>query len=91
VLEEEYTIGNPGYRQYHYQATWKGDTVVRMEPLGNDGETGYSDFDKLETPTFYGEAGPGRLYQREHMLADTEVALAPIQLDDGALDLWMIR
>ena len=31
--EEEATIGNPGFRQYRYRVTWKGDTVVRMAPL----------------------------------------------------------
>jgi hypothetical protein len=52
VYQEEISIGNPGFRQYHYRVTWKGDTVVKMEPLGNDYETGYSDFDKRECRLF---------------------------------------
>lgn len=32
MFEEEISIGNPGFRRYRYVVTWKGDTVVRMEP-----------------------------------------------------------
>jgi hypothetical protein len=88
VRSEEVTIGNPGHRQYHYRATWKGDTVIRMEPLGNDYATAYSDFDKREVPVFYGQAGPGPIYQREAMLADAEPAPTPLHCDDGSLDFW---
>ncbi len=91
VYQEEISIGNPGFRQYHYRVTWKGDTVVKMEPLGNNYETGYSDFDKKEVACFYGKTGPGELYQREHFLVDAAPELSPIHLDDGALDFWCIR
>ena len=90
VTMEEVSIVNPGYRQYRYQVTWKGDTVVRMEPVGNDYVTGYSDFDKREAPIFYGQAGPGALYQRAALLEPCEVALSPLTTDRGALDLWLI-
>jgi hypothetical protein len=82
------TIGNPGRRQYHYRVTWKGDTVIEMMPLNNDAVTGYSDFDKREVPIFYGEEGPGRLYQRASFRDDARATHAPIHLDDGELDLW---
>jgi len=88
VFDEEVTIGNPGWRQYRYRVTWKGDTVVRMVPLGNEWETGYSDYDKRDVPIYYGEEGPGRLYQREDYLADAEPAPAAICEDTGALDFW---
>jgi hypothetical protein len=91
VSEEEASIGNPGYQQYRYRATWKGDTVVRMQPLGNTATTGYSDYDKHDVPIFYGEAGPGPLYLREHFLADVLPQPAPIHLDDGALDFWYFK
>jgi len=81
-------LGNPGFRQYHYQVRWKGDTVVRIEPLGNDYEVGYSDFEKRDVPVFYGVAGPGPLYLRDYMLDDAEPTLTPIHMDDGLLDLW---
>ncbi len=90
IWEEEIAIGNPGFRQYRYRVTWKGDTVIKMEPLGNDDRTGYSDFDKKEVPIFYSTEGPGPLYRREEMQQTAEPALAPIHLDSGALDFWFI-
>jgi hypothetical protein len=62
-----------------------------MEPVGNDYETGYSDFDKKEVACFYDKNGPGELYQREHFLADGAPELSDIHLDDGSLDFWHIQ
>lgn len=90
VWEEESVIGNPGFRQYRYRVTWKGDTVVKMEPLGNDYATGYSDFDKKEVPIFYSRVGPGPLYRREHLLHAAEPTLTPLHVDSGTLDFWFI-
>jgi hypothetical protein len=42
-----------------YRVTWKGDTVVRLEPLGNEVKTAWSDFDKKDCEVFYGKDGPG--------------------------------
>ena len=83
--------GNPGFKQWRYRVTWKGDSVVRMEPVGNDPRTGYSDFDKAEKDVYYGPAGHGPLYQRDHMLADIQPSGADIHLDDGTLDFWKIK
>lgn len=88
VKTEECVIGNPGFRQYRYQVTWKGDTVMAVEPVGNKEATGYSDFDQKPVPVFYGEDGPGPLYQRSGLPADRTPALAHIHEDSGALDLW---
>lgn len=88
VREEEFTVGNPGFRQYRYRATWKGDTVVRMTPLGNDCATGYSDYERAEVPVYYGTEGPAPLYRRDDMLAEAEPVLSPIHRDDGLLDFW---
>jgi hypothetical protein len=88
---EQVTVGNPGFRQWRYRMMWKGDTVVRMEPVGNDVRTGYSDFDKKHVEVFYGENGPGQLYRRDGMLRDVRPARAELHQDDGALDFWKIR
>jgi hypothetical protein len=88
IYEEEVSIGNPGFRHYRYRVTWKGDTVVKMQPLSNTDKTGYSDFDKRDVPIFYGEEGPGRLYQRESFLQDVQPQPAPLHEDDDKLDLW---
>jgi hypothetical protein len=87
-MTEEVEIGNPGFRHYRYRVTWKGDTVVRMEPLGPEFATGYSEFDKQEVPVFYGKEGPGPLYQREDFVKDCEPELSPLHMDDGSLDFW---
>ncbi len=91
LREEEIAIGNPGFRQYHYRVTWKGDTVVRLRPIGEAASTGFSDFDRKEVAIYYGETGPGPLYQRESLLADVEPEPSPLHGDDGALDFWFLR
>jgi hypothetical protein len=91
VRTEDIVVGNPGFRQWRYRATWKGDTVVRMEPVDNEVETGYSDFDKAKTQVYYGQNGPGRLYQRDHMLQEIQPSEAELYPDDGALDFWKIK
>ena len=90
VVTEDISVGNPGYRQWPYRVTWKGDTVVGMQALEHEVHSAYSDFDQCEREVFYGPEGPGPLYQRAHMLADTQPADAEIHLDDGGLDLWKI-
>jgi hypothetical protein len=91
LRDEEAAIGNPGFRQYRYRVTWKGDTVVRMTPLGANAKTGFSDFDGKQVEVFYGAEGPGPLYQRESMLAAAEPKPAPLHMDDGALDFWLLH
>ncbi len=85
---EEVQIGNPGFRHYRYRVHWRGDTVMAMEPLDNEYSTGYSDFEKKEVPVFYGQAGPGRLYERAALLETSQPELAPLHLDDGKLNFW---
>jgi hypothetical protein len=88
VRDEEVRIENPGFKQYRYRVTWKGDTVVRMTYLGDHVETGFSDFDKKQVPVFYGSEGPGPLYQRDYLLEQIEPAPASLHIDDGSLDFW---
>jgi hypothetical protein len=90
VVTEEVSVGNPGFRQWRYRVTWKGDTVVRVEPVGNEVKTAWSDFDKRDREVFYGKDGPGPLYQREHMLSDGRPAESLLHMDNGGLDLWRI-
>lgn len=91
ITTEDIAVGNPGFRQWRYRVTWRGDTVVRLEPLENDARTAYSDFEKSDTEVYYGTDGPGALYQREQMLQDILPSKTELHLDDGALDLWKIR
>jgi hypothetical protein len=88
---EEVAVGNPGFREWRYRVTWKGDTVVRLESLGNEARTGYSDFDKKDVEVFYCENGPGKLYRREGRLRDVRPARAELHQDDGALDFWKVK
>ncbi|NLX06519.1 MAG: hypothetical protein GXY33_15375 [Phycisphaerae bacterium] len=89
--EEQVSVGNPGRRQYRYQVKWKGDTVIAMTPVGDSAKTGYSEYDQREVEVFYGEDGPGRLYQRDQMAASVEPELSEIHLDEGWLDFWFVR
>jgi hypothetical protein len=91
LREEEVAIGNPGFRQYRYRVTWKGDTVVRMAPIGEQVKTGFSDFDGKPVEVFYGAEGPGPLYQRDYMLGATDPKPAQLQEDDGQLDFWWLH
>jgi hypothetical protein len=63
IWDEQIAIGNPGFRQYRYRVTWKGDTVVRMMPIGVQTNTGFSDFDGRPVEIYYGKDGPGPLYR----------------------------
>jgi hypothetical protein len=64
--------------------------VVRIEPVGNDVEKAYSDFDKTDVGVYYGRTGPGPLYQREGMIPEVQPSEAELHLDDGGLDMWKI-
>jgi hypothetical protein len=90
LRDEEIAIGNPGFRQYRYRVTWKGDTVVRMTPVGEQVKTGFSDFDGKPVEIFYGKDGPSPLYQREQMLKNVEPQKASLHMDDGSLDFWFL-
>jgi hypothetical protein len=91
VRSEDAAIGNPGFKSYGYAVTWKGDTVVAMEPKGGQYKTGYSDFDEREVPIYYGTDGPGPIYQRESMRADAVPEPAELHEDDGRIDFWKLR
>lgn len=91
ILEEEVSVGNPGRRQYSYRVTWKGDTVVALEPTGENSPTGYSEYEKKEITVFYGQTGPCSLYQRDHFLKNDTPRNSTIHIDNGALDYWCFQ
>jgi hypothetical protein len=62
-----------------------------MTPIGEQVKTAYSDFDKKQVEVFYGEEGPGRLYQRDSMLQSAEPKPAALHQDDGSLDFWLLH
>ena len=61
IREEEVSIGNPGFRQYRYRVTWKGDTVVRMTPVGTARRPAIPTSTQRPVEIFTGPAGPGPL------------------------------
>jgi hypothetical protein len=64
-------IGNEGFKQYEYEVTWKGDTVVAC--LGKtEYKRGYTALMDAEVELFYGEEGPGPLYQRQEVVETSE-------------------
>jgi len=65
--------------------------VIKMEPIGNDDPTGYSDYDHRQVPIFYGEEGPGPLYQRADWAGEIHPQMASLQLDRSGLDFWLIQ
>ena len=91
IFTEQESIGNPGFRQYPYQITWKGDTVLKIEPLGQSRETGYSEFEGKQVRCYYGNEGPGPLYQRDDLLQEKPVTLSELFLDEGDLDFWKVK
>ena len=94
LREETESVGNPGFRQYQYRVAWRGDTVVRLTPVGEavKQKTGYSEYAHKQVPIFFGAEGPGPLYQREHLLHETaDPTLTPLNMDDGRLDFWSLR
>ena len=91
IREEEVAIGNPGFRQYRYRVTWKGDTVVRMTPIGEPPKNGLFRLRQQARQGLLREEGPGPLYQRDFMLKDGEPRPTPLHMDDGLLDFWYLR
>ena len=88
IVVEDFALEAPSKRKYNYKIEWKGDTVINMEPVGEQYKTGYSQVEKKDIPVYYGKDGPGPLYQREHMRKDTTPTPADLTLDDGKMNFW---
>lgn len=48
----------------------------------------YSDFDSRLVPVYYGEPGPGRLYQRQGYLANTAPQTKPLWVAGDLFQWW---
>jgi hypothetical protein len=90
LLTEQVVVGNPGFRQYSYEVTWKGDTVVKIEPVGNDQPSGYSDFDKRQVAVFYGKDGPAPLYERQDFLRERPIQHSSLHCDQVQHNFWKL-
>ncbi|MBM3492803.1 MAG: hypothetical protein FJX72_00560 [Armatimonadetes bacterium] len=91
-LMERPGLGKRGaFRQYRYSVTWKGDTVVRIEPVGRMPRTGYSDFETRRVEVYYGDDGPCRLYRRDHMAGSGSPELSDLTEDASPIDYWTLR
>ena len=89
---ETVVIGNEGYQQYRYEARWKGDTVVDMQPDPSNAATGFSRLMKKHTQTFYGPEAPGRIYQRKmYETPASEVTPACPVTDERKIDWYSLR
>jgi hypothetical protein len=62
-----------------------------MRLLGKPEKLGFSDFDGKPVEIFYGQEGPGLLYQREHFLPGRDPKPGALHADDGGLDFWFLR
>lgn len=91
LMEKTGSKEEGSFNQYTYRVTWKGDTVVKMTPVGDMPKHGYSDFDQKQVELFYGEDGPGRLYQRDYMLDDVTPELTPLHMDTSPIDYWWLK
>jgi hypothetical protein len=81
VKSEKIAIGNTGFQQYYYDVSWKGDTVTGINAHDNE-ESGYSHINKTKVKVFSRNLGPGKLYQREHLLANNITPVLSDILED---------
>ena len=89
---ETFTVGNPGFQSYKFEADWKGDTVVAMRPDPANPTTGYSFVMKTKIPVYFGADAPGLMYQREDWRADRrDVTPAALTEDTRAVDWFSLK
>lgn len=91
LMEKTESKVDGGFNKYSFDVTWVGETVVKMQPVGDMPKMGYSDFDQKKVEIFYGEEGPGRLYQRDYMLDSVTPDLTPLNMDCSSIDYWRLR
>lgn len=91
LLEQTKDKIEGAFSQYTYDVTWIGDTVINITPVGDMPTEGYSDFDQKTVEVYYGEDGPGRLYQREYMKEGVEPKLAELHEDTSPIDYWWLK
>jgi hypothetical protein len=64
IKSERVCVGNAGFHQYKYNITWKGDTVVAIQPDLNNAKIGYSGLMEQNVRLFYGPDNPAPIYRR---------------------------
>lgn len=70
---------------------WKGDTVVQVSPNPNNARTGYSDLIKRNTSLYYSGEGPGKLYDRSHLLCESARAQrSNVNIDRTTIDWYSL-
>lgn len=88
VIDEDITVGNPGFKKYGYRVRWRGDTVISMTPSGKQYQTAYSASEGREIPVYYGNEGPGLLYQRDALYSVRMPECSVLTLDRGRFDYY---
>lgn len=89
VWEEDIVIGNPGYKSFRYRVMWKGDTVVQVVPDSNNAKAGYSDMTGRDVRLYYAGQGPGKLYDRAHLLRrPLAIRASDAKLDTSTVDWY---
>jgi hypothetical protein len=63
---ETISVGHAGCKQYYYDLSWKGDTVLSVKAHDNPIE-GFSQTNNCKVMIFGGESGPGQLYRRNYL------------------------
>jgi hypothetical protein len=85
--KETIEIGNAGYKKYGYEIYWKGDTVIKVVPLSKE-TVGFSGLMQRDTKLYYGETGPGKLYQRTKYLAKVEPKHEKLLTDKNKVSIF---
>jgi hypothetical protein len=89
---QEVVIGNVGYQQYRYKATWKGDTVVEIQADPTNAATAFTNLMNCRTRTFYGPDVPGKIYQRSEYESDLSKVQPSMPVSDSrAIDWYTLR
>jgi len=84
------TIGNKGFQQYRFNATWRGDTVMSMIPDPNNATTGHTNVDGCRSKTYYAETGPGPIYLRQDWKLGTRVSPAQVATAPNHIDWYSL-
>jgi hypothetical protein len=88
---ETVVIGNEGYQQYRFEARWKGDTVIDMQPDPANAPTGFTDLMNKRVRTYYGPEAPGRIYQRKmYETSASEITPSCTVTDERKIDWYRL-
>jgi hypothetical protein len=95
VREEEIVLGNTGHQMYRFRLTWRGDTVMSMEPEASNPRTAYVGRADKHMPSYYHAAEPlgaaGRLYRREAWRRGLRPEPARLSRREASADWYQFR